>query len=67
MVSCGKCSPLANCAMGDASECGHQCSSRGYKWCAKCALQKRVCQLCGGALPPANKKKGDKKKKRRPR
>jgi hypothetical protein len=49
--------------MGDASECGHECSSQGYKWCAKCALQRRVCQLCGGALPPL-KKKGDKKKRR---
>lgn len=66
MVSCGKCAPLANCAMGDASECGHQCSSRGYKRCAKRALQKRACQRCGGALPPL-KKKGDKKKKRRPK
>ena len=63
MVSCGKCGPLANCAMGPASGCGHECSSRGYKWCAKCALQKKVCQVCGNPIPP--KKKQKKPRKRR--
>lgn len=63
MVTCGKCSPLANAAMGDATECGHQCSSRGYKWCAKCALSRRVCQRCGQPLPPP--KKGGKRRRRR--
>lgn len=62
MVTCGKCTPLANCAMGAASECGHECSSQGYRWCARCALQKRVCQLCGKPIPPP--KKGGKKKRR---
>ena len=63
MVSCGKCGPPANCAMGAASECGHECTSKGCKWCARCALQKRVCQLCGSPLPKPPKKGGRKKRK----
>ncbi|HSD12382.1 MAG TPA: hypothetical protein VLC10_02380 [Patescibacteria group bacterium] len=66
MVTCGKCSPLANCMMGAASECGHECSSAGYKWCARCALRKRVCQRCGKPVPPP-KKGGKGRKKRRVR
>lgn len=63
MISCGKCGPLANCMMGPASECGHECTSKGYKWCARCAVQKRVCQLCGSALPTPPKKGGKKKRR----
>ncbi|MEY4744612.1 MAG: hypothetical protein RL272_557 [Candidatus Parcubacteria bacterium] len=62
MVSCGRCSPPANCAIGPASECGHECSSRGYKWCARCAAQKKVCQMCGAALPAPPKKDGKRKR-----
>ncbi|HTM69174.1 MAG TPA: hypothetical protein VL426_07870 [Candidatus Binatia bacterium] len=66
MVTCGKCSPAANCAMGEASECGHECTSRGYKWCARCALARRVCQQCGQPLPPrkGGKKRGGKRRRR---
>ncbi len=62
MVSCGKCGPMANCAMGPASECEHECSSQGYKWCARCALAKRVCQVCGASLPQRLQKKPDRRK-----
>ena len=65
MVTRGTCPPLANMAFGPASECGHECSSRGYKWCAKCALQNRVCQRCGKALPSKPGGKKDRKRRRR--
>ncbi|HTK04042.1 MAG TPA: hypothetical protein VL500_00500 [Candidatus Eisenbacteria bacterium] len=65
MVSCGKCPPLANCALGPATQCGHECSSRGYEWCAKCALQRRVCQLCGKPIPPKKGGNGGKKRRKR--
>lgn len=63
MVSCDKCkNSRLNCAMGTARECGHECSSAGLKWCARCALAKRVCQLCGTPLPQRPQKKPDRRK-----
>ena len=62
MVSCGKCGPLCNLALGAASECGHACPSQGYKWCEKCARSRKVCQRCGKPVPP--KKDATKPRKR---
>ena len=62
MISCGKCDEFANCAMGKATECGHAIPSQGYKWCAKCALTKGVCQRCGKPIPPKKKSKPRKRR-----
>lgn len=48
---CATCSGRAfNCAMGNATECGHRTSSRGFKWCHDCALKQGVCENCGSPL-----------------
>lgn len=55
-TTCSECGPMANLAMGTGSECGHECSSRGHKWCPACAKKRGVCQTCGKAMGKPKKK-----------